>query len=40
MVYLDHASAAPVDPRVLAFAGRFLGEGFGIPSALYTIGVS
>ena len=36
MVYLDHASATPVDPRVLAFAGRFLSEEFGNPSTLYT----
>jgi len=40
MVYLDHASAAPVDPRVLAFAGRYLREEFGNPSTLYTIGLS
>lgn len=40
MVYLDHASATPVDPRVLAFAGRFLSEEFGNPSTLYTLGLS
>jgi len=40
MVYLDHVSATPVDPRVLAFAGRFLREEFGNPSTLYTIGLS
>lgn len=40
MVYLDHASATPVDPRVLAFAGRYLNEEFGNPSTLYTLGLS
>ncbi|HDS64083.1 MAG TPA: cysteine desulfurase [Methanofollis liminatans] len=40
MVYLDHASATPVDPRVLAFAGRYLSEEFGNPSTLYTLGLS
>lgn len=40
MVYLDHASATPVDPRVLAVAGRFLSEEFGNPSTLYTLGLS
>ncbi len=30
-IYLDHASAMPVDPRVLAFAERYLREDFGNP---------
>ncbi|MBP2147139.1 cysteine desulfurase [Methanofollis sp. W23] len=40
MVYLDHASAMPVDPRVLAFARRYLEEEFGNPSSLYDRGLS
>ncbi|QSZ67788.1 cysteine desulfurase [Methanofollis aquaemaris] len=40
MVYLDHASAVPVDPRVLAFARHYLEEEFGNPSSLYDRGLS
>jgi cysteine desulfurase len=40
MVYLDHASSVPVDPRVLAFARRYLEEEFGNPSSLYDRGLS
>jgi len=40
MVYLDHASSRPVDPRVLAFAGRYLREDFGNPSTLYSRGLT
>lgn len=39
MVYLDYASGSPVDPRVLAFAGRFLTEDFGNPFILHSTGL-
>jgi cysteine desulfurase len=38
-IYLDYASAMPVDPRVLAFANRYLKEDFGNPFALYSVGL-
>jgi cysteine desulfurase len=38
-IYLDHAAAMPVDPRVLAFADRYLKEDFGNPFALYSVGL-
>ena len=38
-IYLDYASAMPVDPRVLAFADRYLKEDFGNPFALYSVGL-
>jgi cysteine desulfurase len=38
--YLDHASAMPVDPRVLEFAKQYLGEGFGNPSSLHSVGLA
>jgi cysteine desulfurase len=37
-IYLDHASAMPVDPRVLEFAKKYLTDYFGNPSSLYNIG--
>lgn len=37
-IYLDHASAMPVDPRVLAFAERYLKSDFGNPSSLHSAG--
>jgi cysteine desulfurase len=37
-IYLDHASAAPVDPRVLEFAMPLLGEGIGNPSSSHSAG--
>jgi len=37
-IYLDHASAMPVDPRVLAFAEPYLAEDFGNPSSLHSAG--
>ncbi|TAJ43941.1 cysteine desulfurase family protein [Methanofollis fontis] len=40
MVYLDHAAASPVDPRVLAFCSRYLAGDYGNPSALYSLGLS
>lgn len=40
MVYLDHTSSVPVDPRVLAFAGQYLKEEYGNPSSLYALGLS
>ncbi|WP_067052508.1 cysteine desulfurase family protein [Methanofollis ethanolicus] len=40
MVYLDHASSVPVDPRALAFAGRYLKEEYANPSSLYALGLS
>jgi cysteine desulfurase len=39
MIYLDHASAMPVDHRALAVAERFLTEEFGNPSTLYSPGL-
>ncbi|MBL7117385.1 MAG: cysteine desulfurase [Candidatus Syntrophoarchaeum sp.] len=39
-IYLDHASAMPVDPRVLEFAERYLKDNyFGNPSSLYSVGL-
>lgn len=38
-IYLDHASASPVDPRVIAFAVPFLSEEYGNPSTLYAMGL-
>ena len=38
-IYLDHASAMPVDPRVLDFAERYLKDDFGNPFALYSVGL-
>jgi cysteine desulfurase len=37
-IYLDHASAMPVDRRVLAFAEPYLAEDFGNPSSLHSAG--
>ena len=37
-IYLDHASAMPVDPRVLAFASKHLNNP-GNPSSLYSEGL-
>ncbi len=37
--YLDHASAMPVDPRVLRFAERYLKDIFGNPSSLHSAGL-
>ena len=39
-IYLDHASATPVDPRVLAFAERYLKSDFGNPSSLHSAGLT
>ena len=39
-IYLDHASAMPVDPRVLEFAKQYLGDGFGNPSSLHSVGLA
>jgi len=38
-IYLDHASAMPVDARVLKFAERYLKEVFGNPSSLHSAGL-
>jgi cysteine desulfurase len=38
-IYLDHASAMPVDPRVSAFAERHLKSDFGNPSSLHSAGL-
>jgi cysteine desulfurase len=37
-IYLDHASAMPIDSRVLEFAKKYLTDYFGNPSSLYNIG--
>jgi cysteine desulfurase len=39
-IYLDHASAMPIDPRVLAFAQRYLKSDFGNPSSLHSAGLA
>jgi cysteine desulfurase len=38
-IYLDHASAMPVDPRVLEFAKQYL-DNFGNPSSLHSVGLT
>ncbi len=38
-IYLDHASATPVDPRVVEFARGFLDEAYGNPSMLHSAGL-
>ena len=38
-IYLDHASAMPVDSRVLDYSKPYLIEGFGNPSSLYSFGL-
>lgn len=38
-IYLDHASAMPIDPRVLEFAERYLKKDFGNPSSLHSVGL-
>lgn len=38
-IYLDHAAAMPVDPRVVTFAKKFLTHDFGNPSSLYSAGI-
>lgn len=38
-IYLDHASAMPVDPRVLEFAEQYLKENYGNPSSLHSAGL-
>jgi cysteine desulfurase len=37
-IYLDHASAVPVDPRILKFAEKYLHKVFGNPSSLHSVG--
>lgn len=39
-IYLDHAAATPLDPRVLAAMKPFMTKEFGNPSALYREGVA
>jgi cysteine desulfurase len=39
-IYLDHASAMPVDLRVLEFAGPYLKDVFGNPSSLHSAGLA
>ena len=39
-LYLDHASAQPVDPRVVTFATSFLQDNIGNPSSLHTQGLT
>lgn len=38
-IYLDHASAMPIDSRVYEFAKKYLFEDFGNPSSLYSLGL-
>lgn len=37
MIYLDHASTTPVDPRVIKKMIPYFGENFGNPSGLYKV---
>jgi cysteine desulfurase len=37
-IYLDHASAVPVEPRVLAFARPYLTDRIGNPSSSHSVG--
>ena len=39
MIYLDHAAATPVDPRVLKVMLPYLSEKFANPSGIYQFGV-
>ncbi len=39
-IYLDHASAMPIDPRVLEFAKRYVTNDFGNPSSLHSAGLT
>jgi cysteine desulfurase len=39
-IYLDHASASPVDARVLEFAEKYLKGEFGNPSSLHSVGLA
>lgn len=38
-IYLDHASAMPIDPRVLKFAEQYLKGRYGNPSSLHSAGL-
>ena len=37
-IYFDHSATTPLDPRVLAAMGPFLGGAFGNPSSLHQEG--
>lgn len=39
-IYLDHASAMPIEPRVLKFAEKFLKENIGNPSSIHRAGLN
>ncbi|MEM4258575.1 MAG: cysteine desulfurase family protein [Candidatus Thermoplasmatota archaeon] len=39
-IYLDHAAAVPVDPRVIEFAQPFLSQIIGNPSSLHSAGLA
>ena len=39
-IYLDHASAMPVDPRVIKFAQQYLSNNIGNPSSLHSAGLA
>lgn len=38
-IYLDHASAMPIDPRILEFAKKYLDSDYGNPSSLHASGL-
>jgi cysteine desulfurase len=38
MIYLDHAATTPLDPEVLATMLPYLGEVYGNPSSIYSLG--
>ena len=39
-IYLDHASAMPVDSRVIKYAQKFLSDTVGNPSSLHSVGLA
>jgi len=38
MIYLDHAATTPLDPEVLEIMLPYLGEVYGNPSSIYSLG--
>lgn len=38
-IYLDNASARPIEPRVAEFIEKYLRDGFGNPSSLHSVGL-
>jgi cysteine desulfurase len=38
MIYLDHAATTPLDPEILETMLPYLGEVYGNPSSIYSLG--